>query len=111
MFQLPEALQTDEDRSALTLLGRYFGADGPAYIGADFDTWDASGTRADDHDRFTSDDVVSLSFLSVPVPLSQRVTSSETVLRSSPGFLSNWDRIATSSTKRRRWWVSGSAGR
>ncbi|MGB3764527.1 MAG: DUF6308 family protein [Ornithinimicrobium sp.] len=66
-FQLPRALRTDDDKDALGLLGRYFGASGRAYVGAEFDTWDSSGTRADDVHRFTPDDLVTMAFLSVPI--------------------------------------------
>lgn len=68
VFRLPEALQTDDDRHARALLDRYFGVTGPSYFGAEFDTWDTAGTREVDEYRFTADDVLALSFLSVPVP-------------------------------------------
>ncbi|MGZ6799300.1 MAG: DUF6308 family protein, partial [Mycobacteriaceae bacterium] len=67
-FRLPDALRTDDDQAALALLGRYFGNGGPRYTGADFDTWDSTGTREEDRNRFTADDMVALSFLSVAIP-------------------------------------------
>jgi len=53
------------------LLRRYFGEPfcGPsAAVGAAFDTWDSTGTRSEDVDRFTADDLVAVTFLSVDVP-------------------------------------------
>lgn len=66
-FRLPQALQTDDNGPALHLLHRYFGASGPAYLGAEFDTWGKPDDVDPEPDRFTADDVVALSFLSVPV--------------------------------------------
>jgi hypothetical protein len=43
-----------------------FGAPG-FYTGSVFDTWDSTGTRAQDADRFTADDLVAVGFLSVVV--------------------------------------------
>jgi uncharacterized protein DUF6308 len=70
-FRLPGALLTPDDEPALTLLRRYYFGDpgtgaGPA-IGACFDGWDSTGTRAADADRFTADDLVAVTFLSVRV--------------------------------------------
>lgn len=70
-FRLPVALQHDDDEAALKLLDRYYG---PAFGaekffgGAAYDTWDSTGTRAADVDRFTADDLVAVTFLSVEVP-------------------------------------------
>jgi hypothetical protein len=70
-FQPPKALQDPSDDRALELLRRYFG-DPPgsagAAVGSAFDTWDSTGTRAIDVDRFTADDLVAITFLSVQVP-------------------------------------------
>ena len=67
-FRLPEALTTTDDTTALNLLHSYygspFGSDG-ALAGAAFDTWDSTGTRSADANRFTADDLVACSFLSV----------------------------------------------
>jgi hypothetical protein len=69
-FQLPHALLTNDDAKALELLKTYYGPVFGAekyYTGAVFDTWDSSGTRARDTDRFTADDLVAVTFLSVRV--------------------------------------------
>lgn len=70
VFQLPLALLTPDDRPALDYLGRYFdpplGTTG-AYTGAAFDGWDSTGSRAEDAERFTADDLVAVTFLSVDV--------------------------------------------
>ncbi len=65
-FKLPNALLTDDDGPALELLRRYYGPN-PA-VGATFDAWDSTGTRAADINRFTADDLVAVTFLSVRVP-------------------------------------------
>jgi hypothetical protein len=72
-FRLPKTLQSADDHLALDYLRRYFkerpgtplGAD---FSGARFDIWDSSNSRAADADRFTSDDLVAVTFLSVVVP-------------------------------------------
>jgi hypothetical protein len=69
-FRLPEALQSVDDDVALALLTRYYGRPfaGPgSAVGAAFDHWDSTGTRARDSDRFTADDLVAVTFLSVDV--------------------------------------------
>lgn len=67
---LPRCLQNDDDEPALRLLQRYYaaGSDGPLYTGSLWDTFDPSGRRTADADRFTSDDLVSLALLSEQVP-------------------------------------------
>lgn len=67
---LPRCLQNPDDADALRLLERYYasGQNGAAAVGAWWDAFDPSGRRADDADRFTSDDLVSLSLLSERVP-------------------------------------------
>jgi hypothetical protein len=72
-FRLPEALQTRDDRNALRYLTKYYQKHpeapvGTDYTGARFDDWDSTGTRAADANRFTSDDLVAITFLSVTVP-------------------------------------------
>jgi hypothetical protein len=66
-FRLPAALQQPDDDAALALLTRYFGrpylAIGCAE-GANFDTW----VPGSDPDRFTSDDLIAIKFLSVEAP-------------------------------------------
>lgn len=69
-FRLPDALATNDDTAALGLLRRYYGdrLGSSAYTGAVFDVWDSTGTRAADVDRFTADDLVAVTFLSVDTP-------------------------------------------
>ena len=66
----PRCLENPDDADALRLLRRYYapGGNGTAAVGAWWDSFDPSGRRADDADRFTSDDLVSLSLLSERVP-------------------------------------------
>ena len=71
-FRLPEALQSPDDEPPLACLRRYFRESpgtrlGTDYTGARFDVWDSSGTRADVTTRFTADDLVAVTFLSVTV--------------------------------------------
>ena len=67
---LPRCLQNPDDADALSLLLRYYAPsrNGTAAVGAWWDSFDPSGRRAEDVDRFTSDDLVSLSLLSERVP-------------------------------------------
>ncbi len=62
-------LQDPDDGRALKALRRYFGThDNPEFFtGARFDAWDSTGTRWADRDRFTADDLVAVTFLSVNV--------------------------------------------
>lgn len=71
-MRLPESLQDANDQRALTALRHYYG-DVPAdqsstYTGARFDTWDSTRSRHNDRHRFTADDLVAVTFLSVNVP-------------------------------------------
>jgi Family of unknown function (DUF6308) len=64
-YRLPEALSTADDTRALRYLKTYYGLDGDGqYTGSYFDAWGA----AQDPDRFTAEDLVAVSFLSVFVP-------------------------------------------
>lgn len=73
VFCLPAALQSPDAEPALRYLRKYYkerpgtplGAD---YTGARFDVWDSTQTREADANRFTADDLVAVSFLSVAVP-------------------------------------------
>lgn len=68
--RLPQVLQDPADDRAISSLARYYGTtEDPAFsfTGARFDTWDSTGTRWADADRFTSDDLVAVTFLSVNV--------------------------------------------
>ena len=65
-------LQSNHDDRVVALLRDYYRRDegrplGVAYTGARFDDWDSTGTRAQDADRFTADDLVALRFLSIKV--------------------------------------------
>lgn len=67
---LPLVLQPGRSADAVAQLRRYYGTQLPArdaYTGSAFDAWDSTGTRAADTDRFTADDVVAVTFLSVVV--------------------------------------------
>lgn len=71
-MRLPQALTQEDNTAALDLLHCYYGK-GPhahhrPFTGAWFDSWDSTGTRAQDVDRFTADDLVAVSFLSVDIP-------------------------------------------
>ncbi|MGY2129400.1 DUF6308 family protein [Blastococcus sp. SYSU DS0617] len=61
-FRLPQCLQTSGDKQALDHLQTYYGR---PYTGAYFDTWAPAGN---DPNRFTADDLIAVSFLSVVVP-------------------------------------------
>lgn len=70
-LRLPTALSTSDDALAITLLRRYYGrtpAGGRAYTGSAWDTWDSTGTRSNDPDRFTADDLISVALLGVDIP-------------------------------------------
>lgn len=70
-MRLPTTLAEPHDTAALALLECYYGK-GPhahhqPFTGAWFDTWDSTGTREQDVNRFTADDLVAVSFLSVNI--------------------------------------------
>ncbi len=65
---LPPALQSGHEADAVAMLRRYYGHDQPGFTGRWFDSWDPAGRRRVDADRFTSDDVVAASFLSISMP-------------------------------------------
>lgn len=71
-MKLPNSLTASDDTTALDRLHCYFGRGSHShhgqFTGAYFDTWDPAGTRERDADRFTSDDLVAVTFLSVTVP-------------------------------------------
>lgn len=71
-MQLPQTLNQSDDKPAIALLECYYGRGAHAhhrpFTGAWFDIWDSTGTRAQDLDRFTADDLVAVSFLSVEIP-------------------------------------------
>lgn len=66
---LPPPLTAATDDDAVALLRRYYGnsyLDGGCYTGAFFDSW-APVNRIADSNRFTADDLVAITFLSVNV--------------------------------------------
>jgi hypothetical protein len=70
--KVPGLLAGDRRAAALEVLSCYYGlgrhgAHRP-FTGSWFDTWDSTGTRHLDADRFAADDLVAVSFLSVEVP-------------------------------------------
>ncbi|WP_410793571.1 DUF6308 family protein [Kribbella sp. C-35] len=70
-MKLPSLVEVDRRSDALRVLSCYYGLNGHEahrYTGARFDTWDSAGSRDSSHNRFTADDLVAVSFLSVNVP-------------------------------------------
>lgn len=71
-MRLPQLLDDADDHGAIDVLSRYYArgvyAGQAPFTGASFDAWDSSGTRAADSNRFTADDVIAVSLLSVSVP-------------------------------------------
>ena len=66
---LPPPLTAPTDNDAVALLREYYGQtylDSGCYTGAYFDSW-APRTRQADADRFTADDLVAVTFLSVDI--------------------------------------------
>jgi hypothetical protein len=64
-YRLPTALQDDDDAKAVEVLQRYFGRSGGSrFTGSFFDGW----AQPQDPYRFTADDFVAVSFLTVFVP-------------------------------------------
>lgn len=72
VWTLPSQLRTDDPTGAAERLSTYFhsyGADGePAYTGAKFEAFAGGGDRPAVSDRFTAEDIVAVSMLSVNVP-------------------------------------------
>lgn len=70
-MRLPRLLQDPSDDPARDVLHRYYGTGrhrgANPFTGARFDTWDSTGNRSSDHDRFTADDLVAVTMLSVDV--------------------------------------------
>lgn len=66
-MQLPPQLMTDDPNAAVTLLQQYYGTPNRTsyYTGAMFDSWDSTSTRTADRDRFSADDFVAVTLLSV----------------------------------------------
>lgn len=69
LLLLPPELIRDDDPKAVRSLQSYFGLDGGrAYTGARFERWAGGGDAPQAKDRFTADDLVAVSMLSVHVP-------------------------------------------
>ena len=69
-FRLPNALVSSNNADAIKLLNRYYkSAPGSEtyHTGSQFDDWDSTGTRQADTNRFTADDAVAVSLLSVSI--------------------------------------------
>jgi hypothetical protein len=69
-FQLPKALQMPESKDSLRYLRLYYQERpetplGTSYTDARFDDWGSADTRGVDVNRFASDDLVAVTFLSV----------------------------------------------
>ncbi|MFC0314738.1 DUF6308 family protein [Gordonia phosphorivorans] len=72
-MRIPIELRTDDVTAAAATLTEYFGGAASGndpfpsnrYTGASFDSWDSTGTRVADADRFTADDFVAIGMLSV----------------------------------------------
>nr|WP_230394121.1 DUF6308 family protein [Plantactinospora alkalitolerans] len=112
-IRLPEALTTPDDERALTLLGEYYGRPYGApggLAGAAFDTWDSTGTRVDDANRFTSDDLVAVTFLSLNVPASTARVLLRDRVDDFAGLLATSARTATWPTRRSRCIPAGPPG-
>ncbi|MGV9871043.1 DUF6308 family protein [Rhodococcus koreensis] len=70
-LRLPTTLAADSDAAAVAALTRYYGRPylgDDAYVGAHFDSWSSTGDRVGEAGRFTADDLVAVTFLSVQVP-------------------------------------------
>lgn len=70
-FRLPKLLQDPDDQPVIAALHKYYNPrswGAGLFTGSLFDTWDSTGTRADDVDRFTADDLYAVTLLSVRVP-------------------------------------------
>jgi hypothetical protein len=86
-MRLPDALQSTDDTVALGYLNRYYHCTVGArkrFTGAEFDGWDSAGARAADADRFTADDLIAITFLSVQVRAVQAIQ----ILQDADGVLS-----------------------
>ena len=78
-FTLPDALQDQNNAQAVDLLARYFGpvvGERGSYTGAAWDDWDPSGRREQDIDKFTADDCMAVTLLSVNIPAPPRIDCS-----------------------------------
>lgn len=74
-MRLPLCLEPGAEERALSLLKLYYSIEpsaarpnGARFAGSHFDSWDSTGTREADVDRFTADDLVATSILNANVP-------------------------------------------
>lgn len=74
-MRLPLCLEPGAEERALSLLRLYYSTEhsaarpnGARFAGSHFDSWDSTGTREADVDRFTADDLVATSILNANVP-------------------------------------------
>ncbi len=71
-MQLPQLLVDSNDDQPLEVLSCYYGlgkhAEHDPFTGSWFDSWDTTGHRDNDGDRYTADDLVAVTCLSVDVP-------------------------------------------
>lgn len=71
-IRLPRVLRDGDDAGAIDVLQEYFtrkvAKTGCLRTGALWDSWDPSGRREGDVDRFTAEDLVAVTLLSVKVP-------------------------------------------
>ena len=75
-LRLPKIISDGDVRAAAAVLRQYYGARYPrvgetteAYMGAWFDEFDPSGTRAEHPNEFTADDLVAVALLNTPINL------------------------------------------
>lgn len=86
-MRLPDALQSTDDTVPLGYLNQYYHSTvgtRKRFTGAEFDGWDSTGTRAVDANRFTADDLIAITFLSVQVRAVQAIQ----ILQDAEGVLS-----------------------
>ena len=81
-MQLPKMLADSDDSNAAGSLRRYYGISPHnnlrPFTGAHFDAWDTTHSRGCDAHRFTADDLVAVSLLSVPIPPNAAIQLLET---------------------------------
>ena len=114
-LRLPTTLATDSDAAAIAALRRYYGRPylgGDAYVGAHFDSWSSTGDRVGEADRFTADDLVAVTFLSVQVPPTAARAILHTQAEALNALLTGMgpDRAWGGSTIRTRWPRGGLPG-
>lgn len=112
----PDQIRAYLDTGAAERLRRYFGgATGSAFTGGSFERFAGGGDRPDVADRFTAEDIVAVSMLSVRIPgaaaleiLKSRATQLNALLAEIPTGLDLWEdkaesEIATNSPAWKLW--------